>query len=98
MVLQKIVLKDGVFESIDSEEKITNFSNKRINVGNWCLKVEDDGSVVLEDNNSKFGSLVLIQKEIEILKGNCLNIQVGTNYLTFAQKKKTGFFSGFPCF
>ena len=61
---------------------------------NHCqLKIEDDGSVVLEDNNSKFGSLVLIQKEIEILKGNCLNIQVGTNYLTFAQKKKTGFFS-----
>ena len=61
---------------------------------NHCqLKIEDDGSIVLEDNNSKFGSLVLIQKEIEILKGNILNIQVGTNYLTFTLKKKTGFFS-----
>ena len=61
---------------------------------NHCqLKIEDDGSIVLEDNNSKFGSLVLIQKEIEILKGNCLNIQVGTNYFTFTLKKKTGFFS-----
>ena len=61
---------------------------------NHCqLKIENDGSVVLEDNNSKFGSLVLIQKEIEILKGNPLNIQVGTNYLIFTQKKNKGFFS-----
>ena len=61
---------------------------------NHCqFKIEDDGSVSLEDNNSKFGSLVLIQKEIEILKGIDLNIQVGANYLIFRQKKKTRFFS-----
>ena len=61
---------------------------------NHCqFKIEDDGTISLEDNNSKFGSLVLIQKEIEILKGISLNIQAGTNYLIFNQKKKTGIFS-----
>ena len=61
---------------------------------NHCqLKIEEDGSIVLEDNNSKFGSLVLIQQEIEILRGISLNIQVGTNYLNFVYKKKSGFFS-----
>ena len=61
---------------------------------NHCqLKIENDGSITLEDNSSKFGSLVLIQDEIEILKGHSLNIQVGTNYLTFINKNKSGFFS-----
>lgn len=54
MVLQKIILKEGAFESIDSEEKITSFSNKKINVGNWCFKVEDDGSVVFKKNYWSF--------------------------------------------
>jgi len=82
------ILKIG--RGLDMQLVLNDISVSR----NHCqLKIEDDGSIVLEDNNSKFGSLVLIQKEIEILKGNCLNIQVGTNYFTFTLKKKTGFFS-----
>ena len=61
---------------------------------NHCqLKIDDDGTIILEDNNSKFGSLVLLQAEhIEILKGNTLTIQVGTNYLNISLKKKTNLF------
>ena len=61
---------------------------------NHCqLRINNDGSILLEDNHSKFGSLVLIQKEIEILKGQNLNVQVSTNYLTFSLKKRENFFS-----
>ena len=57
------------------------------------LKLEDDGTIILEDNNSKFGSLVLIQSEsIEILRGQTLTIQVGTNYLNISIKKSSSIF------
>ena len=60
---------------------------------NHCqLKLENDGSVVIEDNNSKFGTLILIQGELEILKGQKLNIQAGSNYLIIELKKKFKFF------
>ena len=61
---------------------------------NHCqLVINDDGDVILEDKGSRFSSLVLIQEEIEILKGQKLNVQVGTNYLTLNLNKKTGLFS-----
>ena len=61
---------------------------------NHCqLIINDEGDVILEDKNSRFGSLVLIQEEIEILKGQKLNVQVGTNYLTLSLNKKRGLFS-----
>ena len=61
---------------------------------NHCqLKLEEDGGIFLEDNNSKFGTLVLVQAEaIEILKGNTLTVQVGTNFLNFEIKKKKNLF------
>ena len=60
---------------------------------NHCqLKLENDGSIVIEDNNSKFGTLILIQGELEILKGQKLNIQAGSNYLIIELKKKFKFF------
>ena len=61
---------------------------------NHCkLIIDDNGDVILEDNSSRFGSLVLIQDEIEILKGHKLHVQVGTNYLIFTLNKKKGLFS-----
>ena len=61
---------------------------------NHCqIRLEEDGNIVLEDNNSKFGSLVLLQTEsIEILKGQTLTIQVGTNYLNISLKKPISIF------
>jgi len=48
------------------------------------IKLDQSNNLILEDNNSKFGTLILIQaKEIEILKGKTLTIQTGTNYFSF---------------
>ena len=62
---------------------------------NHCqIRLEDDGNIVLEDNNSKFGSLVLLQTEsLEILKGQTLTIQVSTNYLNISLKRASSIFS-----
>ena len=61
---------------------------------NHChLIINDDGDVILEDKNSRFSTLVLIQEEIEILKGHKLHVQAGSNYLTFTLDKKKGLFS-----
>ena len=59
------------------------------------IKLDQSYNVILEDNNSKFGTLVLIQaKEIEILKGKTLTIQSGTNYFKFKlELPKKSFFS-----
>ena len=59
------------------------------------IKLDQSNNLILEDNNSKFGTLVLIQaKEIEILKGKALTIQTGTNYFSFKlQFPKKSFFS-----
>ena len=62
---------------------------------NHCaIKLDENYNLILEDNNSKFGSLVLVQaEEIEILKGKTLTVQIGTNYLSFKLEIQTNFFS-----
>ena len=59
------------------------------------IKLDQSNNLILEDNNSKFGTLILIQaKEIEILKGKTLTIQTGTNYFSFKlESPKKSFFS-----
>ena len=56
---------------------------------NHCqLDLTDDGDVFLQDNNSKFGTLIMVQaKEIEILKGQTLTIQVGRTFFNICYKK-----------
>ena len=59
------------------------------------IKLDQSNNLILEDNNSKFGTLVLVQaEEIEILKGKTLIIQSGTNYFSFKlEPPKKSFFS-----
>jgi hypothetical protein len=61
---------------------------------NHCqLKVDEDYNIILEDCNSKFGTLVLMQADsLEILKGQTLTIQVGTNYLNLKLGTKKNLF------
>ena len=61
---------------------------------NHCqLKVDEDYNIILEDCNSKFGTLVLMQAEsLEILKGQTLTVQVGTNYLSLRLGSKKNIF------
>ena len=63
---------------------------------NHCkLTLSENGDILLEDSNSKFGTLVLIQaKAIEILKGQTLTVQAGRAYLNIEYKKN---FSLFNC-
>ena len=50
------------------------------------IKLDQNYNLVLEDNNSKFGTLVLIQaEEIEILKGRRINSSRGNRNI----KRKT---------
>ena len=62
---------------------------------NHCtIKLDENYNLILDDNNSKFGSLVLVQaEEIEILKGRTLTVQIGTNYLSFKLEIAKNFFS-----
>ena len=61
---------------------------------NHCqLELCDNGDILLQDNNSKFGTLILIQaKEIEILRGQTLTIQVGRTYFHINYKSDNSLF------
>ena len=63
---------------------------------NHCqLELYDNGDIFLKDNNSKFGTLVLVQaKSIEILKGQTLTIQAGRTFFNISYKNN---FSLFNC-
>ena len=62
---------------------------------NHCqLELTEDGDILLQDNNSKFGTLILIQaKEMEILKGQTLTIQVGRSFFNINYKKDISLFN-----
>ena len=62
---------------------------------NHCqLQISENGKIYLQDNDSKFGTLVLVQtKAIEILKGQILTIQVGRTFFNISYKKNFSFFS-----
>jgi hypothetical protein len=61
---------------------------------NQCqMEINENGDIYLQDNNSKFGTLVLVQaKSIEILKGQNLIIQVGRSFFDISYKKHISFF------
>ena len=61
---------------------------------NHCqLELNDNGDIFLKDNNSKFGTLILVQaKSLEILKGQVLSIQTGRTYLNIYYKKNSTLF------
>ena len=57
---------------------------------NHCLlEITDEEDILLQDMNSKFGTLALVQaKEIEILKGQTLALQIGRSFLNIGYKQK----------
>ncbi len=59
------------------------------------ISINNNGDVILNDLNSKFGTLVLIQNKcLEILQGKILRVQIGRSFLNFEIKEK---FSLFNC-
>ena len=59
-----------------------------------CFLVVENKNVFLEDNNSKFGTLVLIQnKRLKLSQELPLSVQVGRTFLQITVKKKFKFFN-----
>jgi len=60
----------------DSEVRITDISVSRCHA---MIKKGYRGDYILEDNNSKFGTLILIRKPLMIMKGssNITYLQLG---------------------
>jgi hypothetical protein len=75
----------------DSDIRVTDISVSRFHA---LIKKEKDGSFTLEDNNSKFGTLVLMQSpRLNILENQTLPVQIGRSYFTFDVKKPFSIFS-----
>ena len=59
-----------------------------------CTFIIDGKNIYLRDNNSKFGTLALVQTPtITMIEGLPLSIQIGKTYLNFEIKKNYSFFS-----
>lgn len=78
---------------VDTDLRINDISVSRIHA---FIKLEN-GSFYLEDNHSKFGTLVLVNKPILMNKHNTnIDLQTGRTILRFSVKKKQS--NGFSCF
>lgn len=58
---------------------------------NHCqLELTEEGDIFLKDNNSKFGTLILVPaKEIKILKGQIWSIKIGRSFFNIDYKKNS---------
>ena len=77
----------------DSDVRVTDISVSRFHA---LIRKEKNGSFYLEDNNSKFGSLVLMQvPKMRVIRNFSLPVQIGRTMLTFDIKKPFNIFSCF---
>ena len=59
-----------------------------------CLFIIEGKNIYIQDNNSKFGTLILMQTPtLKLIEDLPLYLQVGRTYLNFKIKVKTNFFS-----
>ena len=86
--VKKMILGRGKEANIILNDISISRSHCQISINNNC-------EVILNDLNSKFGTLVLIQNKcLEILEGKILRVQIGRSFLNFEIKEK---FSLFNC-
>jgi len=76
----------------DSDVRISDISVSRFHA---LIRKAKDDSLYLEDNNSKFGTLVLLQNPKMRVLESCLPLQIGRSLLTFHIKKPWSFFRCF---
>ena len=89
---QNINLKLG--RGKDSDLLLTDVSVSRVH----CFLIKEKNKIFLEDNNSKFGTLILTQcPQIDLCENLPLNIQVGRTYFNILVKMKKSFFSCCNC-
>lgn len=87
----KNIIKIG--RGVDTDLRINDISVSRVHA---FIKLEN-GSFYLEDNHSKFGTLVLLNRPLILNKNNAnVDIQCGRTVLKFNVKKKQT--SNFGCF
>lgn len=87
----KNIIKIG--RGVDTDLRINDISVSRVHA---FIKLEN-GGFYLEDNHSKFGTLVLLNKPLILNKNNAnVDIQCGRTVLKFNVKKKQT--SNFGCF
>jgi len=59
-----------------------------------CLFIIEGKNIYIQDNNSKFGTLILIQTpNLKLIEDLPLYLQIGRTYLNFEIKEKSNFFS-----
>jgi hypothetical protein len=75
----------------DSDIRVTDISVSRFHA---FIKKEKDGTFNIKDNNSKFGTLVLVQSnKINILNSITLPVQIGRSLIHLSVKKPFSLFS-----
>jgi hypothetical protein len=77
----------------DSDVRISDISVSR----NHALVRYDQGKLILEDNESKFGTLVQVRRPIALDAESNFSIQCGRTVLSFACRMRTRCFSCFGC-
>lgn len=77
----------------DSDVRISDISVSR----NHALVRYQQGHLYLEDNESKFGTLVQVRKPISLDQESAFSIQCGRTVLNFACRSRTRCFSCFGC-
>ena len=78
----------------DADLLLTDVSISRVH----CVLVKEKNKLFLEDNNSKFGTLILIQcSNLDLCENLPINIQVGRTYFNILVKEKSSFFSCCNC-
>jgi len=84
-----IVLMKG--RGHESDIRISDISVSRYHA---LINKNIDGSLTLEDNNSKFGTLIMLQNpRINILEKISLPLQIGRTILQLKIKKPWNFFA-----
>ena len=77
----------------DSDVRISDISVSR----NHALIRYDQGKLFLEDNESKFGTLVQVRKPIALDAESSFSLQCGRTVLSFTCRQRTRCFSCFGC-
>lgn len=80
----------------DTDIRISDISVSRLHAFIRFIASKDGGYFVLEDHDSKFGSLVEIRKPMRLESGMRLSIQVGRSVVGFSLKRQWRFIPG--CF
>ena len=92
----KNVLRIG--RSHEADLRIKDVSVSRLHATIELIKNNEESEIVISDNNSKFGSIVLLQTDsLPIFQEPVLSVQFGKNLVSFNIKNKNIVYRCFTC-